>query len=391
MLAELIFIASLLLLAYTCAGYPLLVFVLSNLRSRPVRRGDITPTVSIIVAAHNEERGIARKIEETFSLDYPKQKLEIIIASDCSTDRTDQIVLQYADRGVILHRQNERLGKTMAQNSAVEVCSGDILVFTDATTGYQRDALRKIVRCFADPEVGCVSSQLIYIDRSKTSVGRGCRSYWSYETLLRQSESRLGSMIGVTGCLYAVRRTSYTPLEHDMCSDFVIASAVRMKGLRTVYEPEAISIEDTNNRSRDEFRMRVRIVEQTMTAMSRYREVLGLRRYGMFALQMISHKLLRYSVPALLLVAFLSNLFLVTNSDIYRFTMAAQGAFYFAALAGYVFARFGARLGVVGLPYYFVLANAAIVTAFVKFVRGEAHVVWEPLREAAPTTENVKP
>jgi cellulose synthase/poly-beta-1,6-N-acetylglucosamine synthase-like glycosyltransferase len=395
MLAETLFILSVALIAYACAGYPVLVFALSRLRGRPVRPADITPTVSVIIAAYNEEQAIARKLEETIALDYPREKLEIIVASDCSTDRTDEIVRRFSDRGVILRRQSQRLGKTMAQNSAVERASGEILVFTDATTGYQPDALRKIVRSFADAEVGCVSSQLIYVDRSKTSVGRGCRSYWSYETLLRESESRLGSMIGVAGCLYAVRRTSYTPLEHDMCSDFVIASAIRLKGLRTVYDQEAISIEDTNNQSRDEFRMRVRIVEQTMSAMSRYREVLDPRRHGVFALQMISHKVLRYSAPALLLIAFVSNLFLVGDSNLYRITMAGQGAFYSAALAGGLLTRFGGRLGprlgVVGLPYYFVLANVAILAAFVKFVRGEAHVVWEPLRETAQSSENIKP
>jgi hypothetical protein len=209
--------------------------------------------------------------------------------------------------------------------------------------------------------------------------------------LLRKSESRLGSLIGVAGCLYAVRRTSYTPLAHDMCSDFVIASAIRLKGLRTVHEEEAISIEDTNNRSRDEFRMRVRIVEQTMTAISRYRELLDPRRHGLFALQMFSHKVLRYSAPALLLVALISNLFLINDAPVYRVAIAMQGALYFAALAGYAFTRFGAKPGVAGLPFYFVLANAAIVVAFVKFARGDGHVVWEPLREATQSGENIKP
>lgn len=390
MLAEIVFLSSLALIAYACAGYPALVWVLSRLRARPVRMADITPKVSLIIAAHNEERALAAKIEDTLALDYPAEKLEIIVASDCSTDRTDEIVRGFAHRGVILHRQHNRLGKTMAQNTAVDVSSGEILVFTDATTGYRRDALRKIVRSFADAEVGCVSSQLVYVDRSSGAVGRGCRSYWNYETSVRQSESRLGSMIGVTGCLYAVRRTSYTPLDHDMCSDFVIASEIHLKGLRTVDDREAISLEHTNNRSRDEFRMRVRIMEQTMSALSRYREVLNLRRHGIFAFQMISHKVLRYSVPALLLLAFVSNLFLVTDSKVYLVTMMAQAALYFAALAGWILARARARPGVLALPYYFVLANAAILAAFIKFARGEAHVVWEPLRESNKSNEPIR-
>ena len=378
---EIIFILSLSLIAYACIGYPALIFFLSKVRERPVRKADISPTVSVIIAAYNEEQDIAEKIENTLALDYPTEKLEIIVASDCSTDQTDEIVRRYSDRGLILHRLEKRFGKTMAQNSAVEVSSGDILVFTDATTRYRGDALRKIVRGFADAEVGCVSSRLVYMDRSRTSVGRGCVSYWTYENFLRESESRLGSMIGVTGCLYAVRRTSYTPLEHDMCSDFVIASEIHIKGLRTIDESEAISIEDTNNKSRDEFRMRVRIMEQTMSALSRYREVLAIRRHGVFAFQMISHKILRYAVPGLLLIVLIANALIASQSAIYRGTLAVQSAFYLTALTGWLLTRIHVRIGPLSLPYYFVLSNAAIIVAFVKHIRGEAHIVWDPLRE----------
>lgn len=381
MLAEIIFISSVALIAYAAIGYPLLVFAVSILRNRPVRKADISPSISVIIAAHNEEADIAAKIENTLALDYPKEKLEIIVVSDCSTDRTDEIVRAYSCHGVVLHRQQERRGKTMAQNSAVAVSSGEILIFTDATTSYESDVLRKITRSFADPEVGCVGGQLVYVDNSKTSIGRGCSSYWSYEKFMKSCESQAGSLIGVSGCLYAVRRCSYTPLAADMSSDFVIASDIQLKGLRTVYEPEAICTEVTNQRSRDEFRMRVRVIEQTMSAMRRYREVISIRRHGMFAFQMMSHKVLRYALPVVLIAVLVSNLFLMGESTFYRFTLASQLAFYLAALAGWVLARFGAKLGMLGLPYYFVLGNVAIIVGFVKFMRGEAHVVWEPLRE----------
>jgi cellulose synthase/poly-beta-1,6-N-acetylglucosamine synthase-like glycosyltransferase len=386
---EIVFFLALVLIVYTCIGYPALIFLLSKLFERSVRKLDITPTVSVIIAAHNEERDIARKIEDTLALDYPAHKLEIIVASDSSTDRTDQIVRSYAHRRVRLHRQERRLGKTMAQNSAFDVSSGDILVFTDATTRYQPDALRKIVRSFADAEVGCVSSQLIYVDGAQTSVGSGCRSYWGYENILRESESRLGSMIGVTGCLYAVRRSSYTPLEHDMCSDFVIASEIHIKGLRTVDEPEAVSIENTNDRGRSEFRMRVRIMEQTMSSLARYREVLSIRSHGWFAFQMISHKVLRYSVSGLLLIALISNLLIAGQSEFYQATLAAQSAFYLAAFIGWVLTWFRARVGPFALAYYFVFSQVAIIVAFMKYLRGEAHVVWDPLRESGKSSNTM--
>lgn len=390
MLAELIFISSLVLAVYACIGYPALVFVLGRLLERRVRSAEITPTVSLIIAAHNEERDIATKIEHTLALDYPKDKLEIIVSSDCSTDSTDRIVRSYSNRGVILNRQNERLGKTMAQNSAVERSAGAVLVFTDATTAYPPDMLRKIVRGFADPQVGCVSSNVIYVDPAESSVGRGCRTYWSYEKVVQQSESRLGSMIGVTGCLYAVRRSSYSSLKQDMCSDFVIASDIHLKGLRTVFEPEAISIELTNKGAAIEFRMRIRIMEQTMNSLRAYREVLSIRRNGMFAFQMLSHKLLRYAVPLFLLAAFISNIFIAGESGVFLATMIGQCAFYVTAAIGWFLSGAGARMGPLAMPYYFVLSNLAIVIALFQFVRGETHVVWEPLREPSDPLKAVE-
>jgi cellulose synthase/poly-beta-1,6-N-acetylglucosamine synthase-like glycosyltransferase len=379
--AGVVFWSSLAVVAYAYVGYPVLAYAMSRLFGRPVRRADITPSVSLIIAAYNEERDIAAKIENTLALDYPAEKLEIIVASDCSSDFTDEIVRDYADWGVILHRMPERHGKTAAQNNAVKIATGEILVFSDATTMYEADAVRQIVRSFADPDVGCVAGQLVYADRSDTPVGRGCRSYWGYEKFIRESEGRLGSLIGVSGCLYAIRRASYKHLAHDMSSDFVIASEVYLQGLRTVYEPEAVSIEDTNKRARDEFRMRVRVIEQTMSALRRYKEVLSLRRHGLFAFQMLSHKVLRYAVPFFLIAAFAANALLAGASDLYLYAFLAQAAFYLTALAGWACERAGLKTGPLALPYYFSLANAASVVAFFTFVRGKTHVVWEPIRE----------
>jgi cellulose synthase/poly-beta-1,6-N-acetylglucosamine synthase-like glycosyltransferase len=376
------FILSLVLTAYAYVGYPVLIFILSRLFSRPVRKADITPKVSLIITAYNEERDIAAKLDNTLALDYPLDKLELIVASDCSSDRTDEIVRSYGVRGVCLHRRPERLGKSVAQNHAVKLASGEILVFSDATTMYAPDAVRQIVRSFADPQVGCVAGQLIYVDQATTAVGQGCRSYWNYEKFIKESESRAGSLIGVSGCLYAVRRSSYARLALDMSSDFVIATEIHLQGQRTVYERDAVAMEDTNKRSRDEFRMRVRIIEQTFSAMHRYGAALDLRQHGLFAFQLISHKVMRYAVPFFLLAALVLNLLLAGESPFYRLAIIAQAAFYLAAAAGWLGERLRLRLGVLALPYYFVLANAASVVAFIQFMRGNAHVLWEPIRES---------
>ncbi len=382
--AQFTLLFSILLIGYAYVGYPILMFLLSRLFRQPVSRAMITPRVSMIIAARNEEEAIAAKIENALSLDYPSGKLEIIIASDASTDRTDEIVRSFADRGVVLHRQESRQGKTCAQHRAVSLSSGDILVFSDATTMYEPDVIHKIVRNFADPNVGCVGGQLVYVYANSSAIGQGCRSYWKYEKLLKQWESAFGSLIGVSGCLYAVRRSCHARLASDMIDDFVIATEIHLQGLRTIYEPEAISKEDTNHRTPDEWRMRVRVIEQTMSVLYRYREALDLRRHGGFAFQLICHKVLRYLVPGLLLVALVANWFALNGNNIFLYTFIAQLAGYAAAFVGWIGDRFKVRMSLFSIPYYFALVNLATIKAFFKFMRGESHVVWEPVRESRP-------
>jgi cellulose synthase/poly-beta-1,6-N-acetylglucosamine synthase-like glycosyltransferase len=382
-IVQAIFIVAVAMIGLIYIGYPMLIFVLSRLFAFPVRQAEITPSVSFVIAAYNEEKDLARKIENTLALDYPREKLEVIIASDCSTDRTDEIALGYTGLGVYLHRQPERAGKTVAQNRAVQISTGEILVFSDATTMYGTDALRHIVRNFADPAVGCVAGQLIYVDRTSTAVGRGCRSYWDYEKFLKSCESQLRSLIGVSGCLYAVRRSCHAKLDNDMIDDFVIATEIHLQGLRTIYEPDAISTEETNDRSRDEFRMRVRVMEQTMSALDRYREVLNPFKHGMFAIQMICHKLLRYTLPIWLLIAFITSALLMWDSDFFLLVFMLQILFYVLSFAGYLGERFKLSHGLLSMPYYFVLVNVASLVAFLKYFRGEAHVVWDPVRSGA--------
>lgn len=382
LIARVIFITAVALILFTYLGYPILMFALSRLIPRPVRRAEIQPRVSLIIAARNEERDIAAKIENALAFDYPKELLQIIVASDCSEDGTDEIVRGFSDHGVILHRRLTRDGKTRAQRHAVSVSTGDILVFSDATTRCAPDTLRKLARSFADPSVGCVAGRLVYRDGASSAVSKGCRSYWSYEKLLKSWESRAGSLIGVSGCLYAVRRSCYAKLAVDMIDDFVIATEVQLQGLRTVYEPEAICSEETCFSGRDEFRMRVRVIEQTMNALHRYSDLLGARKHKLFVFQLFCHKKLRYAIPALLILALVANAFALEAGVFYQFAFLAQSAFYCAAFIGWLGARAGVKLGPFSLPYYFVLVNAAAVVAFLKFIRGEAQAVWEPLREA---------
>ena len=385
-----LFWAGVALILYTYVGYPLVLALVSRLRARPVRRSECEPKVSVIITAYNEERDLAAKLDNTLALDYPADKLEIIVASDCSTDRTDEIVRSYSARGVRLHRQPERHGKTAAQNAAVELAHGEVILFSDATTIYSPDVLRVMLPSFADETVGCVAGRLIYVDPRDSSTGRGARSYWGYETFLKRHESRVFSLIGVSGCLYAVRRAAYIPLYHEACSDFLIATKMVEQGLRAVYEPAAVCTEETNRRTDKELKMRVRVIAQTFTDLWRHRSMLNPFRSGFYAVQLLSHKVMRYLVPFFLVLILAASAVLAPASNFYLVALALQLGCYLAAAASWALERAGVHSRLLSLPQYFVLANVAAVVAFYKFLRGERYARWEPIREPVGAAVGLK-
>lgn len=378
--AQIIFWTSAALLLYVYAGYPLLVFIVSLISPKPVKRGKFEPVVTVLITAYNEEQAIRNKLENTIGTDYPKDKLEILVASDGSTDRTDEIVKEFADRGVKLFRQEGRLGKTYTQNEAVNLASGEIILFSDATTVYPPEVMREMLPNFFDESVGCVAGKLIYVDESSSNVGKGVRSYWNYETFLKETESRACSLIGASGCLYAVRKSAYEPMYPEACSDFLICTVVYRQGLRSVYEPNAICTEETNRHADNEMRMRVRVISQTFTDLWRNREMLNPFKSGFFAVELFSHKLLRYAVPLFLALILVSSAFLVEYSNFYLIAFAVQAAFYVMAAAGWILEKIGTRLSILVIPLYFVMANVASVLGFYKFLRGERFAKWEPIR-----------
>ena len=377
---KLVFWMSAAALFYAYVGYPLLLLLLSKVRPRSSYRAPGTPDVTVIIAAYNEELAIAAKLENTLALDYPRNKLEVIVTSDCSSDRTDEIACEFQARGVKLHRQPSRLGKTAAQNSAVEKASGEIIVFSDATTFYQPNVLRLIVPNFADPSVGCVTGRLIYQDLTSSSVGQGTRSYWGYESFLRKHESTVCSLIGVCGCLYAVRRSAYIPLYHEACSDFVIATKMVEQGLRAVYEPDAICTEETNNEASKELQTRVRIITQTFADLWRNRRMLNPWRSGFFAVQLFSHKIMRYLVPLFLFLILLTSGLAAPSSIFFAAILLLQVGFYGAAALSWLLESSGLHIRLLAIPHYFVLGNLASIIAFYQFLRGERYIRWDPIR-----------
>ncbi|MGD9562325.1 MAG: glycosyltransferase family 2 protein [Pyrinomonadaceae bacterium] len=384
LIAQIVFFSAAGAALYTYLGYPLLIWILARLFPKPVRTAACEPTVSFIITAFNEERDIRRKLENTLALDYPREKLEIIVASDCSSDATDQIVREFETRGVKLVRQAFRGGKTAAQNLAVERAAGEVLHFSDATSMYQPDVIRAMVENFADQSVGCVAGKLIYVDPANTDIGSAASSYWGYETFLKGSESTACSLIGVSGCIYAVRKINYVPMYPEACSDFLIATLVYKQGGRTIYEPKAVCTEETNRRSGKEMKMRVRVISQTFTDLWRNREMLNPFRWGLYSVQLVSHKVLRYSVPVFIVAAFVSSAILAMSSRLFLVLHALQALFFVAAFAAWGLERFGLKSRILSIPLYFVLTNIASVAGFFQFLRGERYAAWEPIRDSGP-------
>jgi cellulose synthase/poly-beta-1,6-N-acetylglucosamine synthase-like glycosyltransferase len=373
------------LVGYAYAGYPCLLSAIVLVRPRSTGSAPIQPTVSVIIAAFNEEKDIARKLEMVLAMDYPPALRQIIVASDCSTDRTHEIVERFAARGVELAVLPERGGKTAAQNLAVLRASGDILVFTDATTELAPDAIRRLVEPFADARVGCTGAQLEYQSTRGTAVGRGGGLYWRYEKCVKELESRANSLIGVSGCLYAVRRALYAPIDPDLISDLVIALDVFSTGHVSVYVPDAVAFEQTHERADREFTMRARVVVRSIHALVKRAGLLNPLRAGLFALQLWSHKVLRYLVPELLIAVLLLSAWLafapVPRAPLYAWLTGLQVLAYAAVPAAYLLCRrFNIATGPLSAPFYFVLANAAALWGFIVYLRGGREVTWTTVR-----------
>ncbi|CAA9354412.1 MAG: hypothetical protein AVDCRST_MAG71-2952 [uncultured Lysobacter sp.] len=352
---------------------------MGKLFGQPVNRGPSLPSITMVITAYNEEKQIADKIRNVLELDYPEDRLDVIVASDASNDATDRIVQTYGAPNVRLLRIEGRQGKTACQNAAAAAASGEVIVFTDATTTVTTNTLKAMARNFHDPAVGCVAGRLTYVARAKDATGSGGTSYWGYEIALRMAESALGSLIGVSGCLYAVRRSAYRAIAPDLISDFVTAMVVREQGLRTVLEPDATCYEDTLDRPDQELSMRVRVTLRSLVALAQQRRFLNPFRFGAFAWQLWSHKLLRYLSPIFCTAALVSNAVLAYRGE-YVWLLALQLIAITIGLLGFLQLRAVNGSKLLAQPYYFLLTNLASAISLVRFLRGDKVVTWTPIR-----------
>jgi cellulose synthase/poly-beta-1,6-N-acetylglucosamine synthase-like glycosyltransferase len=381
-------------MGYVCVGYSLLLFMLSNLvRRRPVPRTVPLPSVSLIVSAYNEEKIIGEKIDNCLSLNYPQDKLEIIVVSDASTDQTDMIIDRYTGDGVVLKRMPTRSGKTAGLNAAVPLAKGDIIVFSDANALYAPDAIQKLVRNFADPSIGCVTGDSRYIHLESSYVGSSENTYWDYERSLKMRESALGSMVGADGAIFAIRRHLYFPLRAEDINDFVIPLQIVSQGYRCIFEPEAVCYENAVVHFEEEFRRKVRVVNRSWNGLFRVKELLNPMRYGWFAIQLISHKLLRWLTPLFLGLLLVSSFLLSPLHWIYAGLAMGQAGFYALACLGGVLKRRHLHNRWLSFPYYFLLMNIASLVGVYKYLRGEKINIWEPERQGgyAPKERHATP
>lgn len=373
-----VFWGSLGTILYVYLIFPILVVIRGRLFQRPVAKADITPRVSLIIAAYNEQESIGERIENALAMDYPADKLEIIIASDGSSDNTNTIIASYDDsrlRFLDLPRQ----GKIGALNTAVQQATGEVFVFSDATSMLAPDALQLLVRSFADPSVGSVGGNQYY-KVGGAAAGAGERSYWGFDRMLKRYESLGGSMIAAGGAMHAVRRELYRPLPPGVGDDFVISTRPIEQGYRLVFEPEAIVYETIASNDQAEFRRKVRVIDQGLRGLWAVRSLFNPFRYGFYALQIFSHKLLRWSVIWPMITLMLSSLSLFRCSWIYRWATYGQAALYSAATLGMILRGTSlARMKLFKLfaiPYYFCLVNVACLKAWFQMLKNKPLNMW---------------
>ena len=375
-----IFWAALFLVVYTYLIYPALLWLLAAGRKMPEYAPlSEWPTASLIIAAHNEEAVLRTKLENALAMDYPAERLDIIVVSDASTDDTDRIAAEFAARGVRLHRQEVRGGKTEAQNAGVRLARGQFVAFSDANSMYAPSALKRLLAPFADERIGCVCGELQYANPDDQGAGKGEGLYWRYEQFLKRRESLLSSALGANGAIYALRRELFVELRGDIISDFVAPLHAWRRGFRIAYEPTAVATEYSSVRFGDEFRRRRRIVSRSLYGLWTEAGVLNPFAHFFFAFQMFSHKLLRWLVPVWLLVVLAVNIPLA-ESEYYGLLLALQVAFYGLAALGLLLPERLGRYWLFYVPTYFTATNLGTLLGLLSFLMGRRHRVWQPTR-----------
>jgi cellulose synthase/poly-beta-1,6-N-acetylglucosamine synthase-like glycosyltransferase len=370
---------------YTYAGYPVLLIVMAVLKqlrsdwqqlstglNRRVPTTEYLPRVAVLVAAHNEERHIAERVRNVLAQDYPAERLTLYVGSDASSDNTQEILAQFNTPRLRFTQFDARRGKPSVVNDLAAMADEDILVFTDANTFFQPDAVQKLVRHLSNPSVGCVCGELRLVSAAGDNQDH---IYWRYERLLKFFENRINGLLGANGGVYALRRSHYTAIPADtIVDDFWVSMQVAESGQRCVYDPEAVATETTPERMADEFQRRVRIGKGNYQALARFAGLLH-PRHGVLALTFFSHKVLRWLVPHCLLLALVCNIFLASQSG-YAALLMGQLVFYGAAGLGWWYSTKGTTPKPLRLPLFFVSMNWGLWLGFWQYIKGGSSGAW---------------
>ncbi len=382
MLAWVLFWTSVTGVFYPYLIFPLILIIISRVINASVDKRAITPAVSMIITAYNEEKSIAAKLDNALALEYPPGSLEIIVASDGSSDKTVEIAGNYANAGVRC-LDLPRRGKVFALNDAVEACTGKILVFSDANTMFEPRALHMMVRNFADDGVGGVCGNQVH---AKLAVGdsstQGEQMYWRYDKWLKILESRSGSIVSADGAIYAIRKNLFqTPGSAAVTDDFAISTRVVEQGYRLIYEPEARANEPPAGHAGKEFGRKVRIINRGLRSVMLRKKMLNPFRYGFYSLTLFSHKVSRRLVPVFLVLLFVSSFFLVNEHTFYLVALLLQTGFYaWAAVSFLLRNRTIGQQKIFYLPFFFCLANLAALVALYNLITGKRVALWSPQR-----------
>ena len=385
---EALFWACLAGLVYIFAGYPGAIVLMARVRPRPIARRPIEPTVSVLIAAHDEAATIAARIENCLALDYPRARLEIVIASDGSTDRTVDIARQYARASgpaVRVLAFPWRRGKPAVLNDGIPQCSGEIVLLGDARQRWDPGTVRLLVENFADPAVGAASGELMLVNDAGVAVGEGVGAYWRYEKVIRKAESAVHSTVGATGAIYAIRRRLFEPIPSDtLTDDVLIPLRIVRRGFRVVFDDRAHAWDRVAVSGRQEYTRKVRTLGGVVQVFAR-EGWLWRPKHPVWA-QALSHKLLRLAAPFVMLAALGTNAMLAPGRPVYLTLLGAQVAFYAAAAAG---AAVGRRSGLLAralaIPYAFCLLNLTTLVSLARYASGAQTVRWQKAADEART------
>lgn len=383
---KLLFWISLLIIFYTYIGYGIVLYFLLRIKrltqkktAEPESEPGNPPSLTLVVAVYNEEAILEEKIQNTLSLHYPEGRLAYLFVTDGSTDRSPDVVRQFPQ--IQLMHTPERNGKIAAIHRAMKEVKTDIVVFTDANTFLNEQALVRIARHYADEKVGAVSGEkrVQVADVSDATAGEGF--YWKYESLLKKWDSELYSVVGAAGELFSIRRALYQPVRPDtVLDDFMISMLIASKGYRIVYEPAAFALETSSANTSEELKRKIRIAAGGIQSIIRLKELINPLRYPLLSFQYVSHRVLRWTVtPFFMILAFLLNLFIVleTPTPVYQLLLIGQILLYGAALLGWLFERKEIKIKALFVPFYFCMMNYAVLAGIHRYVTGRQSAAWE--------------